>query len=184
VTPARGVARRKIVLLRGINVGPRKRIAMAELRAALSDLGYEDVRTHLQSGNVLLTSAAAPAKLAREIERAITERFGLEVDVVVRTPSELAAVVKSDPLGDIATNRSRYLVSFLSEKPSAAAVRTLKEADVSPEQFVVAGRELYAWHPAGVHRSKLNPLVERTLGVRATARNWNTVERLLELADE
>ena len=184
MTPARGAAQRKIVLLRGINVGTRKRISMAELRAALTDLGYEDVRTHLQSGNVLLTSAAAPAQLQDEIERAIAERFGLEVDVVVRTRAELAAVIERNPLGDVATNRSRYLVNFLSKEPAADAVRELSKAEVSPEQFVVGGRELYAWHPDGVHRSKLNPLVERTLGVRATARNWNTVERLLELADE
>jgi uncharacterized protein (DUF1697 family) len=184
VTPARRAAQRKIVLLRGVNVGTRNRIAMAELRAALTDLGYEDARTHLQSGNVVLTSTATPAKLAREIVREIANWFGLDVGVVVRTRAELAAVVERDPLGDVATNPSRYLVSFLSEKPSAAAGRELSKADVSPEQFVVVGRELYAWHPAGVHRSKLNPLIERTLGVRATARNWNTVGRLLELADE
>ena len=184
MTPARGAAQRKIVLIRGINVGTRNRVSMADLRAALAELGHEDARTHLQSGNVVLTSGAAPAKLARELKREIAKRFGLDVGVVVRTRAELAAAVKRDPLGDVATNRSRYLVNFLSEKPSAAAVRELSKADVSPEQFVVLGRELYAWHPGGVHRSKLNPLIERTLGVRATARNWNTVERLLELADE
>ena len=184
MTPAGGAAKRQIVFLRGINLGSRNRIAMAELREALTDLGYEDVRTHLQSGNVVLTSAATPAKVQGDIEQEIAERFGLEIGVVVRTRAELAAVVERDPLGDVATNTSRYLVSFLSAKPSAAAVRELKKADVSPEQFVLSGRELYAWHPAGVHRSKLNPLVERRLGVTATARNWNTVQRLLELADE
>ena len=184
MTPARGAAKRQIVLLRGINLGSRNRIAMAELRAALTDLGYEDVRTHLQSGNVLLTTVATPAKLQRDIEREIAKRFGIDVAVVVRTRAELAAVVKRDPLGDVATDRSRYLVNFLAAKPAAAAVRDLKQADVSPEQFVVTGKELYAWLPGGVQRSKLNPLIERTLGVRATARNWNTVERLLELADE
>jgi len=184
VTPARGGAKRQIVFLRGINLGSRNRISMAELRAALTDFGYEDVRTHLQSGNVLLTTAAMPAKLQRDIGREIAKRFGIDVEVVVRTRAELAAVVKRDPLGDVATNRSRYLVNFLAAKPAAAAVRELNKADVSPEQFVVSGRELYAWLPGGVQRSKLNPLIERTLGVSATARNWNTVERLLELADE
>jgi uncharacterized protein (DUF1697 family) len=184
VTPAHSAAQRKIVFIRGINVGTRNRFSMTELRAALADLGYEEARTHLQSGNVVLTSAKVPAKLAQQIEREIAKRFGLDVGVVVRTRAELAAVVKRDPLGDVASNPSRYLVNFLSEKPSAAAVRRLAGADVSPEQFVVSGRELYAWHPDGVHRSKLNPLVERTLGVRSTARNWKTVERLLELADE
>src|SRR5262249_12464704 len=147
VTPARGAAKRQIVFLRGINLGSRNRISMAELRELLSELGYEDVRTHLQSGNVVLASTASPAKLRREIESAVSKRFGLDVDVVVRTRAELAAVVKRDPLGDVATNRSRYLVNFLSAKPSAASVRELSEAEVSPEQFVVSGKELYAWHP-------------------------------------
>jgi uncharacterized protein (DUF1697 family) len=177
-------SKRQIAFLRGINLGSRNRIAMPDLRELLTERGYEDVRTHLQSGNVLLTTTTTPARLQRELERQIAERFGVEVDVVVRTRNELAAVVKRDPLGDVAKNRSRYLVHFLSAKPSARAVRELSEADVSPEQFVVSGRELYAWHPEGVHRSKLNPLIERRLGVTATARNWNTVERLLELAND
>jgi uncharacterized protein (DUF1697 family) len=94
-------------------------------------------------------------------------------------------VIAYDPLGSIADNPSRYLVSFLSGAPDAAGVMGADAGDVGPERFVVHGRELYAWHPAGVHNSKLAKLLsERRLGVTATARNWNTVTRLLELADE
>ena len=156
---------------------------MADLRALLEEAGYDDVRTHLQSGNVVLASGSPPSKVAREVERLVAKRFGVDALVIVRTRDELAKVVELDPLGNVATNRARYLVSFLERKPAAKTVRELEAEDVAPERFVVEGRELYAWHPGGVQRSKLNRLVERKLGVAATARNWNTVVRLLELAD-
>ena len=176
---------RQIVFLRGINVGGHRRIPMADLRALLERLGYEGVRTHLQSGNVVLESKASPKALGSAIERGIEDGLGLQVEVFVRTRDELAEVIARDPLGKVATNPSRYLVSFLSGKPAAARVREAAAVDVAPEQFVVIGREIYAWHPNGVQASKLaKVLSERRLGVTATARNWNTVTKLLALADE
>jgi uncharacterized protein (DUF1697 family) len=175
----------KIVLLRGINLGPRNRIAMAELREALAEAGFEDVRTYLQSGNIVLSSGVSEKKLASECKRLIAERFGLDIDVVVRTRSELAKVVKLNPLGKVAKNPKRYQVSFLAAKPGREAVRKLEAAAAESERFVVKGREIYAWHPAGVARSKLwTMLAGPGLGVTATARNWTTVTKLLELADE
>jgi uncharacterized protein (DUF1697 family) len=173
-----------VVLLRGINLGARNRISMPELREALEGAGYDDVRTYLQSGNVVLTSTASAKKVARECERMIADRFGLEIDVVVRTRNELAKVVERNPLKRIAKDPKRYQVSFLAAKPGAKLVRKLADAAVPPEKLVSIGRELYAWHPKGVARSKLwAQLAGKDLGVTATARNWTTVTKLLELAD-
>jgi uncharacterized protein (DUF1697 family) len=174
---------RHIVLLRGINIGSRNRIAMPALREALEEAGFEDVRTYLQSGNVVLESGAKPESVQRKVEQLIQQRFGLEIAVVVRTKAQLAAVAKRNPLQKVATEPKRYQVTFLSKKLSAKAVRGLEEAAASDEQFVVAGREIYAWHPKTIARSKLwTKLAGKGLGVTATSRNWTTVEALLELA--
>jgi len=176
---------RYVALLRGINLGPRNRIAMPELREALEDAGFEDVRTHLQSGNVVLESTAKAETVARKCEKVIKERFGLEIPVVVRTRAELAKVVKRNPLGKVATDPKRYQVSFLSNKLPAKVLRDLEEVAAESEQVVAIGREVYAWHPKTIARSKLwTKLAGKGLGVTATARNWATVEALLVLAEE
>src|SRR5919205_1547316 len=113
---------RQIVLLRGINLGSTNRIAMPALREALADAGFDDVRTYLQSGNVVLSSRAAPKTVARKCEALIAERFGLEIAVVVRTRDELAEVVRRNPLGEVATDPKRYQVSFLNRKPGREIV--------------------------------------------------------------
>lgn len=175
---------RLVVLLRGINIGPRNRISMPELREALEDAGYDDVRTYLQSGNVVLTSTAAAGKVARDCERLIADRFKLEVAVVTRTRNELAKVVERNPLGRAAKDPKRYQVSFLDAKPSREVVRRIEAAAAPKERVVVDGREIYAWHPDTIARSKLWALLAgQSLGVTATARNWTTVQKLLELAD-
>jgi uncharacterized protein (DUF1697 family) len=176
---------RLIVLLRGVNLGSRNRVAMPALRAGLGDIGYEDVRTHVQSGNIVVSSRRRPKRVAAEVQDLIAERFGLSIDVVVRTRDELAAVVRRNPLGEIATDPKRYQVSFLESAPKPDIVKALEEAAVGGERFAHIGRELYAWHPEGIARSKLwARLASPTLGVTATARNWATVTALLALADE
>jgi uncharacterized protein (DUF1697 family) len=176
---------RHIVLLRGVNLGAHNRIAMPALREGLTEAGFGDVATYVQSGNVVLTSGSSADVVAREVRKAIADRFGLEIDVVVRTRSELAAIVKRDPLGKVAKDPKRYQVSFLASKPKAEIVRKLEAAAAEPERLVVQAREIYAWHPNGVGRSKLATLLAgKGLGVTATARNWTTVTRLLSLADE
>jgi uncharacterized protein (DUF1697 family) len=175
----------RVVLLRGINVGPNKRIAMPALREALADAGFEDVRTYVQSGNVVLWSTTSAKQLTAHCAELIRDTFGFDVDVVVRTRDELAEVVKRNPLGDVAENPKRYQVSFLSDKPRAEVVRKLKELTAPTEEFAAIGKELYAWHPEGVARSKLwNALAGQGLGVTATSRNWTTVTTLLAMADE
>jgi len=174
---------RYVALLRGINIGPRNRISMAELRAALEEAGFGEVETYLQSGNVVLESRAKPESVRRQVEGVIAGRFGLEIAVVVRTKAELAAVVRRNPHRRDATDPKRYQVTFLSKKLAAKVVRELEEAAVPAERVVVAGREVYAWHPSGVARSKLwSKLAGKSLGVTATSRNWTTVEALLSLA--
>jgi uncharacterized protein (DUF1697 family) len=175
---------RHIVLLRGINLGPRNRIAMPQLRALLGDAGFEDVATYVQSGNVVVSSPASADEVARECERLIAEQLGLEIAVVTRTRDDLARVVAHNPLGDVAVNPKRYQVTFLAAELAADAADRLAAAAVEPERLVVSGREVYAWHPEGVARSKLwAALAGRGLGVTATARNWTTVSSLLALAD-
>jgi len=156
---------------------------MPKLREALEQAGFDDVRTYLQSGNVVLSSKTKPEQMARKCERLIEAEFGLEIDVVVRTPADLARVVELNPLGKVAKDPKRYQVSFLAGPLPAASKRKLEEAAVAPEELFFSGREIYAWHPNGVARSKLwAALAGRGLGVTATARNWTTVTKLLELA--
>jgi len=175
----------QIVLLRGVNLASRNRIAMPELREALAGAGFDDVRTYVQSGNVVLSTKLKPAETVRKVERLIREKFGLEIDVVVRTRAELARVVKSNPLGDVADDPKRYQVSFLAKKLDGDSMRKLEAAAVESERVVFSGREIYAWHPAGVARSRLwAALAGRSLGVSATARNWTTVTTLLAMAEE
>jgi uncharacterized protein (DUF1697 family) len=176
---------RRIVLLRGINLASRRRVGMADLRELLAGHGYEDVRTHLQSGNVVLTSSLPAERLARKLERELEDGLGFEIEVIVRTRADLARVVARNPLGTVATDPSRYLVTFLGVKPPARLVHELQAADVAPEQVVVSGREIYSWHPDGLQRSPLAKLISTTAAkASGTNRNWRTVTRLLELADE
>ena len=174
-----------IVLLRGINLGPRNRIAMPELRAALSDAGFDDVRTYLQSGNVLLASSATTGDVARKVQRLIAKEFGLDVAAVGRTRAQLVKVVERDPLGKVAKDPKRYQVSFLAAKPTREVLNRVEDAAVPPEQVVAIGREIYAWHPDTIARSRLWTLLAgKQLGITATARNWRTVTNLLALAEE
>ena len=171
---------RHIVLLRGINIGSRNRISMPQLRSALEEAGFEDVQTYLQSGNIVLESRAKPGP---KVERVIAEHFGLKIPVIVRTRAELAAIVKRNPLGRVAKDPKRHQVTFLSAKLKPEVVKRLEALPASGEKLAIQGREVYAWHPAGVARSRLwNELAGKRLGVTATSRNWTTVEALLDLS--
>jgi uncharacterized protein (DUF1697 family) len=176
---------RRVALLRGINLGPNRRVAMTALRELLATAGLEDVRTYVQSGNVVFSSDAAPQQLERECEQLISGHFGLDVPVVVRTRDQLAAVVKLNPLGDVALDPKRYQVSFLAEELDRERVGELEALAAGSERLLARGRELYAWHPDGVARSRLwAKLGGAGLGVKATSRNWTTVTTLLSMADE
>ena len=173
-----------VALLRGINVGSRNRIDMAGLRAAVAELGYRDVRTHLQSGNVVFDAGRrSPRRTAAEIEGQIAARYGLDIGVLVRTARELDRIVRDNPLAELAADPARMLVTFLFEEPERAIVDALDPAAFEPEAFALRGRELYMWCPKGFQDSRIRPaLSEKRLGVRTTFRNWNTVTRLAALA--
>ncbi|MDY7232809.1 DUF1697 domain-containing protein [Hyalangium rubrum] len=176
---------RYVALLRGINVGGNKKVPMARLRQLLEGLGYTDVATLLQSGNAVFTSKKkAPAQLARQIEAAITEEFGFQVSVLVRTRDELAAAIQANPLPGAEEAPSRFLVTFLSDVPDPKRLEKIDPAAYLPDEFRVVGREIYARFPNGIGESKLAIVLTGTrLGVTPTARNWATVTKLLELAD-
>ncbi len=175
---------RQVVLLRGINLGPTNRVRMPALREMLAERGFAEVSTYLQSGNVVLSSDLSPARLSSECKAAIASTFGLEVEVLVRTRDELAAVIDRNPLAEIADNPKRYQVTFLEQELDPPRVEALASLAAPSERVVALGREVYAWHPAGVARSRLwARLGGKQLGVVATSRNWTTVTSLLELAD-
>jgi uncharacterized protein (DUF1697 family) len=155
---------------------------MPALREALEAAGFKDVETYVQSGNVVLSSRAKAETVRRKVEKVLDEEFGLDVAVVVRSAAELAAVARRNPLREVATDPKRYQVTFLSANLPAKVVRELEDTAAGGERVVVSGREVYAWHPKTIARSKLwAKLAGKTLGVTATSRNWATVEALLEL---
>jgi uncharacterized protein (DUF1697 family) len=173
---------RFVVLLRAINVGKARRVAMPRLREILTELGHGRVVTHLNSGNVLLDSPLPEAELAADVSTAIEKEFGFAVPVVLRTSEELAGVLAHDPFGDTATDPSRYSVTFLPEEPAAELVEALPPAE-GPGEYAVHGRELYLWLPDGMSNSPMALWKwDRLLGTAGTNRNWNTVRRLVELA--
>ncbi len=170
------------VLLRGVNVGRAKRIPMSELASIVEGVGGRDVRTLLNSGNAVCTIGSPPDRVAAAVSASIEQRLGFTCDVIVRTKPQIEAVVALDPLADVATDPSRYLVVFLGSRPDPAAVEALRAFDVAPEQWRTEGGELYAWFPAGVADSLVvKQLARGALGVTWTGRNWNTVTRLRDL---
>jgi uncharacterized protein (DUF1697 family) len=175
---------RYVVLLRGVNVGKARRVPMANLRALLADLGCSDVRTHLNSGNAVVTSDRAERRLATAIEGAVEARLGLTVPVMVRSRDGLAEAIDANPFPDAVTTPSRLLVSFLSGPVDQGRLSAIDEAPIAPDRIAVRGREAYLVYTDGVAGSRLTALDwERRLGVTGTARNWTTVTRLLALAD-
>jgi uncharacterized protein (DUF1697 family) len=172
---------RYVALLRGINLGKARQVDMTRLREILTARGHDEVRTHLRSGNVVLDSELPEAELAADLSEAIGEEFGFDVPVVVRTGQELAAVVAGDPFATVATDPARYLVTFMVEPPEPARVDALPAAERG--DYLVRGRELYLWLPEGIQNTPLASWKwDRLLGRPGTARNWNTVVRLAELA--
>ena len=176
---------RLIVLLRGVNLVSRNRVSMPELREALEGAGFEEVRTYVQSGNVVLTTTRAPARVAKDVATIVDERFGLDIGVVVRTRAQLAKVIEHDPLGPVVTEPKRAQVTFLDGKPDPAALEELEAAATGGELVEHVGHEIYTWHPSGMGKSRLARLLSgKALGVTATSRNWATVTALLAIAED
>jgi uncharacterized protein (DUF1697 family) len=172
-----------VALLRGINVGGRNKVSMPELRSLLASLGLEDVVTYIQSGNVVFRSPTADRKrIAPRIERQIAEVFGVKATVLMRTPAELAEIADGNPFLKGEAEHSKLHVVFLGGRPAADAVARLDPGRSPPDEFSVRGSEIYLRLPHGSGRSKLTlDYFERQLGLAATARNWNTLLKLLAL---
>ena len=176
--------RRHVALIRGINVGRAKRVAMADLRAIVGDLGYGDVRTLLNSGNVVFTvPASVRTDPARSIEQGITARLGISARVTVLTAAELAAAVAENPLGKVATDPTRLLVTVLTNPADRKRLLPLARQDWTPEVLAVGRRVAYLWCPKGMLESRLAQAVSRLLADAATARNWATVTKLHALVE-
>jgi uncharacterized protein (DUF1697 family) len=175
---------RYVALLRGINVGGKQKVPMAELRALVEGLGHEDVTTYVQSGNVVLRAGGTANDVAAGIEQAIKRSLGLAVSVIVRTRAQLAKVLDSNPYLGARTDTSKLYVVFLAVEPPAPAVKRLDPDRGRPDEFTVRRREIYLQLPNGAGRSKLTlDWFEKQLGVRGTARNWRTTNQLLALMD-
>jgi uncharacterized protein (DUF1697 family) len=175
----------QVALLRGINLAAKNRISMADLTSVLSAMGLEDVTTYLQSGNVVFRSSSAARRTADAIEGQIAKAFGLDVTVLLRTPAELRKIAGGNPFLANEPDPVKLHVVFLDAKPAAKAKTQLDPERSPPDQFALRGREIYLHLPSGSARSKLTlAYFERQLGVKATARNWKTVTRLVELAEQ
>lgn len=172
-----------VALLRGVNLGSRNKVAMSDLRKLVEELGYDDVETYLQSGNVLFAAGGSAASVGRRIETALARDLGVEVQVVLRTKTELRRAVAQNPFAEQQRDPKKLLVTFLAETPSRAAVRALDPKAHAPDEFHVSGREVYLHCPNGYGRTKIsNAYFERELGVVGTNRNWRTVTALAESA--
>jgi uncharacterized protein (DUF1697 family) len=172
-----------IALLRAVNVGGRT-MKMADLVAMARELGLEAPKTLLQSGNLVFQAAGADAALEAKLEAEAEKRFGYATDFIVRSAREWRALIEANPFPRAAEDDpSHLLVMSLKTKPAAGGLERLREAIKGPEQVDLAGRDLYLVYPRGIGTSRLTiTVIEHVLGVRCTGRNWNTVQKLADLA--
>jgi len=174
-----------IALLRGVNVGGHNKIGMDSLRDICWSLKLRSPQTYIQSGNVVFgTTERDLGKLARRIEDYIEKAHSFRPSVMLRTDTEMRDVIARNPFASRKNIDPRKLVvSFLAEAPTAEIVKRLTEINVGTEELRASGRELYIYFPDGQGHSKLPPMLERTVKIPATARNWNTVIKLLAMAE-
>ena len=173
-----------VALLRGVNLGARNKVSMADLRALFLDLGHEEVATYVQSGNVIFKSEIGNvAELTKTIERRIARDLGLSITVVVRTKAQLARVAADNPFAAREAEPTKLHVIFLAAAPGRAHVSELDATRFAPDEFCLVGKEIYLHTPQGYGRTKLSgAYFEKQLGLAATTRNWRTVTKLAELA--
>jgi uncharacterized protein (DUF1697 family) len=173
-----------IAILRGINVSGHKIIKMERLRVVFEDLGFVDVKTYVQSGNVIFETDISPAGLAVKIERKILDEFGFEVPVLTKSARELKDIVRRNPfLKDRAIDESKLHVTFLSDDPPRNALELLQPLAAGGEQVRIVSRSVYLYCPNGYGNTRLNnTAIEKKMSCRATTRNWATTNKLLEMA--
>ncbi len=176
-----------MALLRGINVGGRKIIKMDQLRESFEAMGLEDVKTYVQSGNAIFKAAKKSEEtLSREIQDRILRDFGFSVSVIVVSSEEINRAIKGNPfVRKKGVDTSKLHVTFLSQAPERSAVKALEALPAKPDEFRHSGKTIYLHCPNGYGTTKLsNNTLERVLSVRATTRNWRTVNKLYEMSAE
>ena len=172
-----------VVLLRGINVGRHRRVSMADVRASLADVGYPDVETYLQSGNLLVETRVGATRLGADVEAALRGDLGLDIDAIVRTGAQLRKVLTTNPFLAERVPTSALHVGYCKSKPSAAAARALAARDFGRDRATVVGAEVFLLYPDGQGRSKMSgAVIEKILDVAVTVRNWNVTTALAERA--
>lgn len=175
-----------IGMLRGVNVGPHNRISMEALRALCGSLDLEGAETYVQSGNVVFRSKERNlSALAKRFEDALEKKFGFRAPLVLRTAAEMRTVIRNNPFAARKEiEPGKFHVIFLTAELSLEARKQLEAAKVGPEEIKSSSREVYVYYPTGMGKSKLPPLLDRILKKAGTARNWNSVTALLEMADK
>ena len=174
-----------VALLRAINLGSVNKISMPELKTMFEALGHKDVRTYVQSGNVVFDAARTTSKkLARQIEEAVSGNFRHDISVIIRTASQMERVATGNPFASQGVSPQALHAMFFAETVPKSAIKSIDPDKWFPDQFEIRGRDMYLFLPNGMGRARLSTgHFEKTLGVRGTARNWNTVNKLRELAN-
>ena len=177
-----------ISILRSINVSGQKKILMSDLKALYESLLFEDVITYIQSGNVIFKGEgkSSDEAIAKKIEKAIDKKYGFRVPVIIRRKKELQGIISNNPfLKDKDIDIKRLHVTFLSGTPDTANIESIENIDFSPDRFIIKGKEIYLHIPVSYGETKLsNNFFEKKLKVSATTRNWNTVNKLVEIASQ
>ena len=174
-----------VALLRGVNVG-QNLLKMERLRELCAQIGMKNVRTYVQSGNVVFQAEGAASKWAQALERKLAGETRLPVTVVVKTAAEMNSVLATNPfLKEKGIDAARLHVTFLQQAPAKSAVEALAKIKAGPDRFRWLGSEIYLHCPEGYGRSKLaNTAIEKVLGMRATTRNWKTIGKLCAMCEE
>lgn len=168
-----------VAFLRGVNLGPNNKISMPTLRAMAEDLGYTDVATYINSGNLIINSSKKAATIERELSKAIKSTFGRQIDVTVRTSTQLNKILAENPYPE--GNPSRVTVALLTKAPAADAKDRVAGVAKDYEPFTFSGQVVYVNYSQGIGRSKLAERFSAIIGVSATVRNIRTIEKVLEL---
>jgi uncharacterized protein (DUF1697 family) len=173
-----------VSMLRGINVGRKKRIKMEDLKDLYRSLDFKDVRTYIQSGNVVFKYHDYPTlELREKIGKEIKDVFGFDVSVIIRTKDELQEIIENNPFQK--EDIKQLHVTFLSDIPTQKTVKEIDQIKDESERFSISGKEIYLFLPHGYGRTRLsNDFFEKKLNVSATTRNWKTVNKLLDIADK
>jgi uncharacterized protein (DUF1697 family) len=176
---------KQIALIRGINVGRAKRVAMGDLRELVEGLGYRDVRTLLNSGNIVFSaSSSARGAPGPRIEKAMAAELGVAARVTVITAAELAAAIDDNPLSKVAKDPSRYFLAVLAQAADRTKLEPLSRQSWTPDALAIGKRCAYVWCADGLLESKLAEAVQRALGDAVTMRNWATATKLKALAED